>query len=673
MTTQFARKKWRSLGTLWSTGTLGALTDPELLECFRSDRGGAGQEAFRILVERHGPMVLGLCRSLIPNTHDADDAFQATFLVLVRKGHAIWVRDSVGPWLYGVAGRVARRARRRALQQRRREVPLGDDIAQASSRGWPVSSQDTVAAIHKAIADLPASLRAPIVLCALEGLSYDAAARQLGVPEPTLRGRIHRARRRLESQLRDRGIASALPVTAIEPLRLVVPPLPPALVQSTIQHATWWSSISGLVAGEAAIPASIAALARGVLRSMLVSTSTLFGFAAILIAGILGTVVLAQQTKVPPTRAARQDARPQDKPATAAPATQAPASRPLLQQFQALVAGHEENQKKMQTLKCVIEERVSFDSGKTWRDLVTWKVWKSGPRERAHFTTHRVLRGGETFEVLKPPRGEMDALFGPDGIRSMAGYNPANPPVEPVTALDELLTKNRIGGLIRPPQPVSVGGYRTGLAPDYLLGTLLDAMYSLRDLCEEEANATSKPVNHRDEEGHMLIDLQLKAPLGHAAWDVRHEMPEGKYYSYVVTLSPRHGNAIIESDRLTRVEKGTGKPVLEVRDRNQVIEFQEPAPGVFLAKRIRRKRTRSDAPDEPNFILETVIHDVQVNGPITDKELAFRFPRGIGVGDVTKDVFYVWGDGAPEMTLTTQQYNDWRSEEMLKAQAQVGK
>jgi hypothetical protein len=283
------------------------------------------------------------------------------------------------------------------------------------------------------------------------------------------------------------------------------------------------------------------------------------------------------------------------------------------------------------------------------------------------------LRGGETFEVLKPPRGEMDVLFAPEGIRSMSGYDPANPPLEPVTALNELLTKNRIGGLIKPPQPVAVGGYRTGLAPDYLLGTLLDAMFSLRDLCEVDANATSKPINRRDEAGQPLVDLKLKAPPGYAAWDVRHELPEGKYYTYVVTLSPRHGNAIIESDRLTRVEKGTGKPALEVRDRNQVIEFQEPAPGIFLARRIRRHRTRSDAPDDPNLIIETEIHDVQLNGPITDKDLAFRFPRGIGVGDVTKDVYYVWGDGAPEMTLTTQQYNDWSREEMLKAQAQVGK
>ncbi len=601
MTTQFAQKKWQSLDTLFNGGTLGTLTDPELLECFRSDRGAAGQEAFRILLERHGPMVLSLCRSLIPDSHDADDAVQATFLVLVRKGHAIWVRDSVGPWLYGVAGRVARRARRRSLERRRCQVPLSNDIADASSNGSPASSHDAVAAIHQSIADLPANLRAPIVLCALEGLTYDAAARQLGVPEPTLRGRLHRARRRLASRLRSRGFASLMPATATEPIRLVTPPLPAALLKATLQHATWWSSVRGLVAGESAIPASIAGLTRSVLRSMLLITGSRLVFAATLIGGILGTVVLGQQEKVPPPHAksSRQNLAPRTEPAARALSAQAPASRPLPPQFRALVTGHEDHQKKIQTLKCVIDQRVTFDGGTTWRDLVTWKVWKSGPRERVHSTTHRVWSGGGNIEIIKAPRGETDALFAPEGIRSMSGYDPANPPEEPITMSYELASKNKIGGLIRPPQPVTVGGYRTGLAADYLLGTLVDVMYSLRDLCEEGANATVQAVERKGEGGETLLDLKLKAPPGHPAWDVRHEVPEGKHYTYLLTISPRHGNAIIETVRITRVDKGADKPVLEVRDHFRVLEFQEPAPGIFLAKKIERKRHAVPRPRRP--------------------------------------------------------------------------
>ncbi len=166
MTTRLAQTKWRSLNTLFEAGTLGGLTDPELLACFRADRGAAGQEAFRILVQRHGPMVLGLCRSLIADPHEAEDAFQATFLVLVRKGHAIWVRDSVGPWLYGVANRVARRARRRSGQRRRSQVPLVEEVADPRASGSPADGPGAEQAIQQEIAGLPASLRAPVILCA---------------------------------------------------------------------------------------------------------------------------------------------------------------------------------------------------------------------------------------------------------------------------------------------------------------------------------------------------------------------------------------------------------------------------------------------------------------------------------------------------------------------------
>ena len=254
MTTEVAHASWQSLNTLFSVGTLGGLSDTELLKCFRNDRDAGGQEAFRILVERHGPMVWGLCRSVIPDPHEAEDAFLATFLVLVRKGHAIWVRDSVGPWLYGVATRVARRARRRAVERGRRQVALVEDVVdpKASGPASRVHDRETDRVIHEEVARLAASLREPIVLCTLEGLTYDAAARQLGVTEATLRGRLRRARRRLASRLRERGITSPrlgkrCRLLGIVPVRIAGTALPETLVKSTVQHAALWSSISGLV------------------------------------------------------------------------------------------------------------------------------------------------------------------------------------------------------------------------------------------------------------------------------------------------------------------------------------------------------------------------------------------------------------------------------------------
>src|ERR1700689_4640298 len=118
----------RGLVALFDSGSLGTQSDRDLLECFQMDPGPIGPEAFRILVERHGPMVLGLCRSVVRDPHDADDAFQATFLVLLRKADSIRRRDTIGPWLYGVAGRVARRARDRAIRRRRHEVEANAEI-----------------------------------------------------------------------------------------------------------------------------------------------------------------------------------------------------------------------------------------------------------------------------------------------------------------------------------------------------------------------------------------------------------------------------------------------------------------------------------------------------------------------------------------------------------------
>ena len=92
---------------LFSVGTYGNLTDGQLLERFANDRAEAGELAFAALVERHGPMVLRICRGVLADPHDAQDAFQATFLVLVRKGRGLWVRDSLGPWLHQVAYRTA--------------------------------------------------------------------------------------------------------------------------------------------------------------------------------------------------------------------------------------------------------------------------------------------------------------------------------------------------------------------------------------------------------------------------------------------------------------------------------------------------------------------------------------------------------------------------------------
>ena len=158
MATSETRRGWRSLESLFDAGALGRLTDAELLECFQSSRETLGHEAFRVLVERHGPMVLGLCRSLVRDPHEADDAFQATFLILVRKVESIKRRDTIGPWLHGVAGRVARRARDRAVRRQRREVEANEQIPCPVQ---PVADTPAIEAIiHDEISRLSEAFRA---------------------------------------------------------------------------------------------------------------------------------------------------------------------------------------------------------------------------------------------------------------------------------------------------------------------------------------------------------------------------------------------------------------------------------------------------------------------------------------------------------------------------------
>src|SRR5262249_33878057 len=150
-----------------------------------------GELAFAELVERHGPMVLRVCRGVLVDRHDAQDAFQATFLVLACRARSIRGRDSLGPWLHGVAHRVASKARVQAAQRRARELRAAESKRTSEPESgprdlWPVLSEE--------LARLPEKYRAPVVLCYLENLTHDEAAERLRWPVGTVRGRLARAR-----------------------------------------------------------------------------------------------------------------------------------------------------------------------------------------------------------------------------------------------------------------------------------------------------------------------------------------------------------------------------------------------------------------------------------------------------------------------------------------------
>jgi RNA polymerase sigma factor (sigma-70 family) len=177
-------------------------TDRELLDRFV---GSCDEAAFAALLQRHGAMVLAVCRRVLRDPQDAEDACQATFLVLARKAPSIRKRDALGSWLYGVAARVARNlrrgaARRRGLARPAADVPQPDAAAALSWR-------EVQEALDEELLRLPESLRAPLVLCCLEGMSRDEAAQQLGVSPGTLKGRLERGRQRLRGRLTRRGVS----------------------------------------------------------------------------------------------------------------------------------------------------------------------------------------------------------------------------------------------------------------------------------------------------------------------------------------------------------------------------------------------------------------------------------------------------------------------------------
>jgi RNA polymerase sigma factor (sigma-70 family) len=185
------------------------LSDHELLERFVSDRDEA---SFTVLIERHGPMVLGVCRRILPSFHDAEDACQATFLVLARKAASIRKKQSLSSWLHGVACRVAANLKRdhvrRKVREREAAAPSPTDPA------CDVTWREVQTILDEELERLPDRYRAPLILCYLECLTRDEAARQLGLSSTTLHGRLERARDLLRDRLARRGLTLAAVISA---------------------------------------------------------------------------------------------------------------------------------------------------------------------------------------------------------------------------------------------------------------------------------------------------------------------------------------------------------------------------------------------------------------------------------------------------------------------------
>jgi RNA polymerase sigma factor (sigma-70 family) len=243
----------------------GGLTDGQLLAQFIERRE---QAAVAALVRRHGPMVWGVCRRILRSHHDAEDAFQATFLVLVRKAVSIRQRETMANWLYGVAHQTAVKARAMLAKRRTRETQ-GTTMPEPQAPDQ-VARNDLQPLLDQELSRLPDKYRVAIVLCDLEGKTRREAARQLGLPEGTLAGRLTRGRTMLARRLARHGLAvSGGALAALFSQEAASAGLPISVAASTIKAASLFAA--GQAAAAAAISVHVAALTEGVLNAMLLA------------------------------------------------------------------------------------------------------------------------------------------------------------------------------------------------------------------------------------------------------------------------------------------------------------------------------------------------------------------------------------------------------------------
>ncbi len=297
-----------------AAGTAEEQSDGQLLARFIVDRDETAELAFAGLVRRHGPMVFHVCQQIVGDRHTAEDAFQATFLILARKAGSIHQPELLGHWLHGVALRTAREARMRDQRRRQREcssaeAPGGEPVDPTRRPDLLLICREEFEALHEEVSQLPERYRIPVVLCDLEGLTYQDAAHRLGCPVATLGVRLKRARERLRLRMTRRGLAPSAGLMAT----LLVPEAGSAGMTTSLVASTAKAAV-GFVGGESAttgmISTSVMTVTESVLRAMAFSRLKLVTYLA-LAAGVTATAlwVAAHQRAralVPPDGGLRQ-------------------------------------------------------------------------------------------------------------------------------------------------------------------------------------------------------------------------------------------------------------------------------------------------------------------------------------------------------------------------------
>jgi RNA polymerase sigma factor (sigma-70 family) len=252
-------------------------TDRQLLQRFAR----TGEEAaFAALVDRYGALVLGVCRRVLHHAADAEDAFQATFLVLAKKAGSQSWQDSISNWLHGVAYRISMKARTEKARRRRREQKAGEQTSTEPQAD--VTWRELRGVLDEELAKLPARYRAPLILCYLEGKTRDEAAGQLGWTPGSVKGRLERGRELLRGRLARRGLALSAVLCAT-----LLPETAGAAVPASLCAATIQAGLHFAAGHLTVVSSGVLSLAQGVLYTMLL-TKLKIATAVVLMAGFLG-------------------------------------------------------------------------------------------------------------------------------------------------------------------------------------------------------------------------------------------------------------------------------------------------------------------------------------------------------------------------------------------------
>ncbi len=297
----------RELQTVFEVGSLGGLSDGHLLDRFVARREEA---VFEVIVRRHGPMVWGVCRRVLRDHHDAEDAFQATFLVLARRAASVLIREKLGHWLYGVAYQTAMKARVMRAKRRAREIQVAE-LPETIVSPYNLKA-DLDASLGRELGRLPEKYRIPVFLCELEGKTHREAAEQLGWPIGTVSSRLARARAMLARRLSQRGVPLSMGSLAVLLAEeSASASMPTRLIGLTAQAASLFAAGGADTAG--VISAEVAALTGEMLNIMLLSKMKIATATILMVSALaVGAAGLAYRAQAMGPTSPEEQQRPGD-------------------------------------------------------------------------------------------------------------------------------------------------------------------------------------------------------------------------------------------------------------------------------------------------------------------------------------------------------------------------